>query len=233
MCRLGWTNALADLAAGGLAYGVRAKRGLSEPRHNLRRNGIKLFRRGAFPLAVVVVWCWFFWVDFCCIADLIIAKFHYRDQPEVECISMSNPYQTPVHYGATGSHSGQADVGTVISGQKQLIFSILGYLCSLPLLVSANAFLAGTPEKPIVTPLFGVVLALGLLVAFAAAISASIGIFRMGRVLYPGSTRYIYAIGVLIPAPLIGLIVMFVANSKATGYLKAHGVNVGFFGAKR
>ena len=53
----------------------------------------------------------------------------------------------------------------------------------------------------------------------------------MGSVLFPGSTRYIYAIGVLLPVPLIGLLVMFVANSKATGYLKANGVRVGFLGA--
>jgi hypothetical protein len=77
MCRLGWTNALTNPTAGRLAYGLRAKRLLSEPRHNLRRNDIKLFLRGAFPLAVVVVWCWFFWVNFCCIADPIIAKFYH------------------------------------------------------------------------------------------------------------------------------------------------------------
>ena len=51
--------------------------------------------------------------------------------------------------------------------------------------------------------------------------------------LFPGSTRYLYAIGVLIPAPLIGLIVMLVANSNATGYLKAHGYKMGFLGAKK
>lgn len=39
-------------------------------------------------------------------------------------------------------------------------------------------------------------------------------------------------VGVLVPAPLIGLLVMFVANGKATGYLKAYGVEVGFFGAR-
>ena len=74
---------------------------------------------------------------------------------------------------------------------------------------------------------------LGFLVVLSAAIGASIGIFRMGAVLFPGSTRYMYAIGVLIPAPLVGLIVMFTANSKATTYLKDRGVTVGFFGAKR
>ena len=57
--------------------------------------------------------------------------------------------------------------------------------------------------------------------------------FRMGGVLLSGSTRYLYVIGVLITAPLIGLIVMFVANSNALGYLIAHGIKVGFLGAKQ
>ena len=146
---------------------------------------------------------------------------------------MTNPYQSLGTSVATEHRASQTEIGTVISGQKQLIFSILGYLCSMPILVAANAFLGGTPENPTVTPMFSIVLAVGLLGLLAAAICASMGIFRMGDVLYPGSTRYIYAIGVLIPAPLIGLIVMFVANSKATGYLKAHGIKVGFLGAKQ
>ena len=53
----------------------------------------------------------------------------------------------------------------------------------------------------------------------------------MERVLFPGSTRFVYAVGVLVPAPLVGLLVMYVANSQATGYLKANGVKVGLFGA--
>jgi hypothetical protein len=120
-----------------------------------------------------------------------------------------------------------------VFGQKLLIFSILIYLLSMPVLVAANAFLEGTPEEPVVTPMFAVVLVVGLLGVLAAAICACVGILRMGSVLFPGSTRFIYAIGVLIPAPLVGLIVMLVANSNATGYLKARGFKVGFFGAKR
>jgi hypothetical protein len=145
---------------------------------------------------------------------------------------VANPYQSPPTADAKPSSSSKSSkVKTVISGQKFLIFSILGYLCSLPILALANAFLDGTPEKPIVTASFFVVLALGMLGILAAACCACLGIFRMGSVLFPGSTRYIYAIGVLLPVPLIGLLVMFVANSKATGYLKANGVRVGFLGA--
>ncbi|PHS03243.1 MAG: hypothetical protein COA78_18720 [Blastopirellula sp.] len=145
---------------------------------------------------------------------------------------MSNPYQSP-NTGSPAPVSGDAETSIVISGQKLLNYSILGYLCSMPLLVAANAFLEGTPENPVVTPMFGIVLAAGMLGMFAAGICAAIGIFRMGRILFPGSTRFLYAIGVLIPAPLIGLIVMFVANSNASGYLKARGYKIGLFGAKR
>ncbi len=144
---------------------------------------------------------------------------------------MKNPYAAP---NASG-HEAPLDlenVNVVISGQKQLIYSIIGYLCSAAIMVFANVFLEGTPEKPEVTTMFGVVLGFGLLCVFTAAVFASIGIFRMGRVLFPGSTRYIYAIGVLIPAPLIGLIVMIVANASASGYLKARGYKIGFWGAK-
>ncbi len=148
--------------------------------------------------------------------------------------TMTNPYQAPADPTPLARQpNSQAEIKTVISGQKLLIYSILGYLCSMPIIVGANFFLEGTAENPIVTPLYSFVLVLGMLVIFAAAVCACIGIYRMGGVLYPGTTRYIYAIGVLIPAPLIGLIVMFVANAKATGYLRAHGIEVGFLGAKR
>ncbi len=148
---------------------------------------------------------------------------------------MTNPYQTPITSHSVENRAAPtdlADLARVVSGQKLLIYSILGYLGSMPILVTANALLGGTAKEPVVTPMFGLVLAVGLLGLLAAAVCACVGIFRMGSVLYPGSTRFIYAIGVLIPAPFIGLLVMFVANSAATGYLKAHGIKVGFFGAK-
>lgn len=118
----------------------------------------------------------------------------------------------------------------VITGQKLLIYGMIGYLCAMPILIGANAFLGGTTEKPEVNALFFVVLLLGLLVMLAAAIVGALAILRIGVVLFPES-RYVYAIGAILP--LIGLIVMFVANSRATKYLKERGVKVGFFGAKR
>jgi hypothetical protein len=94
-------------------------------------------------------------------------------------------------------------------------------------------FLEGPDEAPMVTPLFFVVFATGLLIGFSSAIFAAMGILKMGEILFPGSTRVIYAIGVLIPVPLVGLIVMIVSNSKATSYLYHNGIKVGFLGAKK
>ena len=150
----------------------------------------------------------------------------------------NNPYATPssppgMAKRATQTDTEQFDLEQVVSGQKLVIYAIMGYLCSILVLVSSNAFLGGTPKAPVVTPLFGVVLAIGGLGLLASAIGACVGVFRMGGVLYPGSTRYVYAAGVLTPAPLIGLLVMFVASSAATKYLRARGIKVGFFGASR
>lgn len=144
----------------------------------------------------------------------------------------SAPYQSPSALPKQAAPAPKSDLGDVKSGQRFLVFSMIGYFCALPVLVSANAFLEGTPEAPVTTVAFGLVLGLGMLIAAAASCGACFGILRMGRVLFPGSTQVIYAAGVLIPAPLIGLLVMFVANSKATAYLNTKGVKVGFFGAK-
>jgi hypothetical protein len=60
------------------------------------------------------------------------------------------------------SVSGGADLNDVIGEQRILILGICVYLCVLPVLVAANLFLNGTSGKPTVTPVFGIVLALGL-----------------------------------------------------------------------
>lgn len=120
----------------------------------------------------------------------------------------------------------------VITGQKLVIYGMIGYLCSMPILIAANAFLGGTTEEPVVTSTFVIVLLLGFFAFIAAAIVGALGILRMGVVLFPES-RYVYAIGAVLPVPIIGLIVMFTSNAKATKYLKERGVKVGFLGAKR
>lgn len=146
---------------------------------------------------------------------------------------MSNVNQRPNWPEGSGYSAEKSAIDTVISGQKRLVKSLIGYLCSFPVLGISNVFLGGTPEKPVVTTAFFVVLGIGFLMLYAAAISACTGIFRMGRVLYPGLSRYLYSIGILLPIPFVSLLVMFAANSNATGYLRANGISVGFLGAKR
>ena len=143
---------------------------------------------------------------------------------------MSNPYQSQPPAAPVKKTRNKRGMMDVIAGQKLVIYSILVNLCSLPLIAGANAFLGGTTEKPVVTSLFVIVLLLGFLISLASAIGAAIGILKMGAVLFP-SSRVLYAIGT--PIPIVGLLVMFVANGKATTYLKDRGVTVGFFGAKR
>ena len=154
-------------------------------------------------------------------------------QPAASFQQPVSPYQSPAAKASQGfGATSGAGLNDVKSGQRILILGMCIYLCSLPVLLAANVFLDHTAGKPTVTPAFGVLMVLALLGLLSAASCASFGIFRMGSVLFPGSTRYIYAVGVLVPAPLIGLLVMFVANGRATGYLKAQGVEVGFFGAR-
>lgn len=146
---------------------------------------------------------------------------------------MSNFDHQPETLEPAENEVGQTEIDTVISGQKRLLYSILCYLCAAPVLVVASAFIEGTPENPVVTPeIFAMVVA-GFLGVLAGGIGASTGIFRMGGVLYPGVSRYLYAVGVLVPIPLIGLIVMFSANSKATEYLRVRGFKIGLLGVKR
>ncbi len=146
---------------------------------------------------------------------------------------MSNLDPSPESSGVAADETVRSEIATVISGQKRLLYSILSYFFAAPLLISATAFLDETDGKLVPTPPFLALVALAFLVVLASVFGASTGIFRMGRVLYPGLSRYLYAIGVWIPVPLIGLLVMFAANSSATGFLRAHGIKVGFMGAKR
>lgn len=139
---------------------------------------------------------------------------------------MPNPDQSPDKPAAPAKKNrkkrGMMDV---ITGQKLLIYSIIAYLCSFPFFVVAFA-LGGSTNAT----LFYVVLAIGLLILLASGILAAVSILKIGVVLFP-SSRYLYAIGALIP--MIGLIAMLTANASANGYLKERGVTVGFLGAKR
>lgn len=89
----------------------------------------------------------------------------------------TNAYASPAAAPARhAKSSGSSDVNTVKSGQKLLIYSILGSLCSLPIISLANLLLGGTPEKPELTLGFALVLCFGILAMLAAAVCASLSI---------------------------------------------------------
>jgi hypothetical protein len=74
----------------------------------------------------------------------------------------------------------------------------------------------------------GGALLLAVLVGLAVAVYTIIWVVRLCQAL--GKTPWLYAIAVFIP--LVGLIALIILNQQATTYLKAHGVKVGFLGAK-
>jgi hypothetical protein len=67
-----------------------------------------------------------------------------------------------------------------------------------------------------------------LLPHLAVGVIAAIYVFRLSLEIYSTGTGIALAIGTMIPC--IGLLVLVVINSKATGTLNVYGVRVGFLG---
>ena len=131
----------------------------------------------------------------------------------------------------------RADVQQVIDGQKLLIYSILGNMLLLVFLIGFS-FIIG----PVLVAVGGLnengeppdwlFMATGLFYigAYIALIVMMIrGIAMIGQVVI-GSAWVILVL--LLFFPCISLVVLLGVNSRATGYLQAKGVEVGFLGAK-
>lgn len=119
------------------------------------------------------------------------------------------------------------DLRIVYSGQKFLIGSLFVLLLLLPLYFGLNFAIQRDllpPEAEVARVGFHVV-------GFVARLFGAFGIFRMGKVLYPGVSRYLFPIGTFLP--YVGLFVIFIANGRAINYFKSHGWEVGYFGAKK
>ncbi|MDB5297180.1 MAG: hypothetical protein JWO31_3163 [Phycisphaerales bacterium] len=125
---------------------------------------------------------------------------------------MSQIPPPPLGY-ATPSAAPRADLRTIAQRQRALMFCILGYLA----LVVARFVLP---------PSLSILLALA---AFAVSITAAVFVFMLALSLY--STGVGVLLGILTLIPLVGLIVLLVINSKATGLLRQHGLKVGLLGA--
>jgi uncharacterized paraquat-inducible protein A len=69
----------------------------------------------------------------------------------------------------------------------------------------------------------------GLGIGFAVSCFAMIAVFQLTRQLYNAVLGVFFALVMFVPC--VALIVLVMINSKATSYLRQHGVRVGFLGA--
>ncbi len=113
--------------------------------------------------------------------------------------------------GRTGSSP--TDLKAIASFQKGIIFCILIYL---------GAVGAQFALPPQLRPIMG----LGVLVL---GVVSTVFVFRLAMRIY--STGVGIVLGILTLIPCIGLIVLLIVNSKATGILKENGITVGLLGA--
>ncbi len=104
--------------------------------------------------------------------------------------------------------------------QKAVMLCLLAYVAAIPVSIALNAL------PPNLQLLGSVVLGLYALVVL---LTAAVFVFMMALKVY--STGVGVLLGLLTLIPCVGLIVLLVINSKATGVLKQNGVRVGLFGA--
>ncbi|GAB3782409.1 hypothetical protein [Dyella agri] len=123
---------------------------------------------------------------------------------------MENPYQSP---GAVVDVREKPNVslGDVVSGQKLVIYAILLYFLAAAL-------------RTVIGPI-------SLLLVFACLVMSWIGIYQIACGLsYPLWWRVILLLLMLVP--LVGLLVLVMLSSKATGRLRKAGYSVGLMGAR-
>lgn len=140
---------------------------------------------------------------------------------------MSNPYQTPdqIPDAMSAPVASWDDIRIVNSGQKFLV----GGFVTMILLSVAFAVFSASVELPS-EEVEAVVLLAVLMAILIALFCTAYGVFRMGKVVNPGISRYIMTIGCILP--YVSLLVIIFSNYRANKFLKAQGYKVGFFGAK-
>lgn len=122
-----------------------------------------------------------------------------------------NPYEAP-KANVSAPIENDAGIEQVASAQKLIIYSILAYFAAAAIRASMGP--------------------IGVLVGLGALVMGLVGTYRLCSGLgYSMATRIILM--VLMFLPLVGLIVLLVLNSKATGRLRAAGYRVGLLGASR
>lgn len=128
--------------------------------------------------------------------------------------------------------SKSSDTKHVITGQKLLIYSLVAYfgLIMIFFMAGFGIGLATRGEPP--ESLMLILNIVGIVFHFLILFLAIYGILRLGSVLYPGATRWLFAVALLVPIPLLSIIIMIIANAKAIRFLKDRNIKVGFFGAR-
>jgi len=123
---------------------------------------------------------------------------------------MENPYQSPSAVVDVREQR-SSSLGDVASGQKLVIYAILLYFLAAAL-------------RTVVGPV-------ALLAFLACLVMSWTGIYKIARGLdYPVGWRIVLLVLMLVP--LVGLLVLVMLSSKATGRLRKAGYSVGLLGAR-
>ena len=135
----------------------------------------------------------------------------------------NNLYTAPSVDPASSFMDKQAEVRfrKIASAQKYVIFAILAYI----IVAIAAAFTMNKVDMDTAA-----ILGLGVI---AIVIFGLVSAFRLASHTSGMLTAVFCLVGMLIPFPLIGLIILVVLNQKATKLLKQNGWKVGLLGAKK
>ena len=126
-------------------------------------------------------------------------------------MTLRNPGQPPALNYAPQARD---DLRTIAKHQKGVIFCLLAYF----VLVVSQFVLPPELRRVLFVAALGV------------SIAAMVFVFRLSLALYGTGAGII--LGILTLIPLVGLIVLFIVNGKATRILKRQGINVGLLGAR-
>ena len=133
-----------------------------------------------------------------------------------------NPYQAPMNSTRPVDTDPVDKVTAVAKAQRLVNLAILFYLFLIPINIASNVIAVRTNGESIF-PL------LVLPIALAVIIFVLIAVGRLAYALHGVGNTIFYCITMLIPC--VGLILLVFLNSRATNYLKRHGVKVGLMGA--
>ena len=126
-----------------------------------------------------------------------------------------NPYQSPL---------ADSPVVGVKSGSREDLKSVAVYQKGI--LVCILIYLAAVVAQFVLPPELNAIVVIGI---FAVVLVGTIFVFLLAMKVY--NTGIGILLGILTLVPCVGLLILLVVNSKATGVLKQNGIKVGLLGA--